>query len=82
MTLKSRSVMGRVRPRLLFQSNALAKDKSRDSSKVVRLAAKRPHVLDYWEKLLGSPDHAFRAADQTAGPTEREVLGSSTLSSI
>ena len=69
MTLNSRFVMGRVRPRSLFQSSALAKDKSRNSSKVVLPAAKRPHVLDYWEELLGSPDHALRAEDETARPT-------------
>jgi hypothetical protein len=61
MTLNSRSVMGRVRPRLLFQSDAPTKDKSRNYSKVVLPAAKRLHVLDYWEELLGSPDDAFKA---------------------
>jgi hypothetical protein len=79
MILKSRSVMGRVRPRLLFQSNALAKNKSRDSSKLVLPAAKRLHVLDYWEELLGSPDDALRAKDQTTRPTECEVLAVSAL---
>ncbi len=75
MTLNSRSVMGRVRPQSLSQSNALAKDKSRDSSKVVLPPAKRSHVLDYWEELLGSPDHVLRGEDETTKPTEREVLG-------
>ena len=75
MTLNSRSVMGRVRPRLLFQSSALPKDRTRNSSKVVLPPAKRSHVLDYWEELLGSPDHVLRGEDETTKPTEREVLG-------
>lgn len=68
MTLNPRSVMGRVRPQSLSQSNALAKDKSRDSSKVVLPAEKRLHVLDYWEELLGSPDNAYRR-----GESDKEV---------
>lgn len=56
MILNSRSVMGRVRPRLLFQSSAVAKEKSGKSSKVGLPSAKRHHLLDYWEELLGSPD--------------------------
>jgi hypothetical protein len=61
MTLNSRSVMGRVRPRSVSHSNTAAKDNRRDPSKLVLPVEKPLHVLDYWEELLGSPDDAYRS---------------------
>lgn len=69
MAFKSHSVMGRVRPRLA-PSKAFVNDKSRASSKMMLPGAKRSPRLDYWEELLGSPDHAFSAEDQTATPSK------------
>jgi len=60
MSLSVRSVMGRIRPRPLSPSDALAKDKNRNSSNGER-PEKRLHVLDYWEELLGSPDDDDRS---------------------
>ena len=61
MSLSVRSVMGRIRPRPLSPSDALAKDKNRNSSNGERATEKRLHVLDYWEELLGSPDDDDRS---------------------